>query len=136
VNGGSDNAVRAAIVVDPRRLALRVKRASSMRGYLRGETRRIIFKEGAAGLYKETSGCAQCAIDIVFTGAGVPRVWLQRPEADVCRRGRVAACIDSDAGNNRFRIVAAIHYNRLSLFVRHVLTHAEYDLWTRKNLNS
>ncbi|HYS65706.1 MAG TPA: type II toxin-antitoxin system HigB family toxin [Paraburkholderia sp.] len=34
------------------------------------------------------------------------------------------------------RIVAAIHYNRQSLFVRHVLTYAEYDLWTRKNLNS
>jgi mRNA interferase HigB len=41
-----------------------------------------------------------------------------------------------DVGGNRFRIVAAIHYNRQSLFVRHVLTHAEYDLWTRKNLNS
>jgi mRNA interferase HigB len=41
-----------------------------------------------------------------------------------------------DVGGNRFRIVAAIHYNRQSLFIRHVLTHAEYDLWTRKNLNS
>ncbi len=38
-----------------------------------------------------------------------------------------------DVGGNRFRIVAAIHYNRQSLFVRHVLTHAEYDLWTRTN---
>ncbi|RKE35665.1 mRNA interferase HigB [Paraburkholderia sp. BL23I1N1] len=41
-----------------------------------------------------------------------------------------------DGGGNRFRIIAAIHYNRQSLFVRHVLTHAEYDVWTRKNLNS
>ena len=41
-----------------------------------------------------------------------------------------------DVGGNRFRIVAAIHYNRQSLFIRHVLTHAECDLWTRKNLNS
>ena len=41
-----------------------------------------------------------------------------------------------DVGGNRFRIVAAIHYNRQSWFVRHVLTHAESDLWTRKNLNS
>ncbi|HEY4296944.1 MAG TPA: type II toxin-antitoxin system HigB family toxin [Paraburkholderia sp.] len=37
---------------------------------------------------------------------------------------------------HRLRIVAAIHYNRQSLFVRHVSTYAEYDLWTRKNLNS
>ncbi|WGS51433.1 type II toxin-antitoxin system HigB family toxin [Paraburkholderia sp. D15] len=41
-----------------------------------------------------------------------------------------------DVGGNKFRIVAAIHYNRQSLFVRHVLTHAEYDLWTRKNSKS
>ena len=41
-----------------------------------------------------------------------------------------------DVGGNRFRIVAAIHYNRQSLFIRHVLKHAECDLWTRKNLNS
>jgi len=40
-----------------------------------------------------------------------------------------------DVGGNRFRIIAAIPYNRQSLFVRHVLTHTEYDLWTRKNLN-
>ncbi|WP_242665866.1 type II toxin-antitoxin system HigB family toxin [Paraburkholderia ginsengiterrae] len=40
-----------------------------------------------------------------------------------------------DVGGNRFRIVAAIHYNRQSSFVRHDLTRAEYDLCTRKNLN-
>jgi mRNA interferase HigB len=41
-----------------------------------------------------------------------------------------------DTGGDQFWIVAAIHYNRQSLFVRRDLTHAEYDLWTRKNLNS
>jgi mRNA interferase HigB len=41
-----------------------------------------------------------------------------------------------EVGGNRFRIVSAIHYNRQSLFIRQVLTHVEYDLWTRKNLNS
>ncbi|CAE6783626.1 type II toxin-antitoxin system HigB family toxin [Paraburkholderia haematera] len=41
-----------------------------------------------------------------------------------------------DGGGNRFRIIAAIHYNRQSLFVRHGSTHAEYDVWTRKNINS
>ncbi|MDE1009295.1 type II toxin-antitoxin system HigB family toxin [Paraburkholderia agricolaris] len=41
-----------------------------------------------------------------------------------------------EVGGKRFRIIAAIHYNRQSWFVRHVLTHAESDLWTRKNLNS
>jgi mRNA interferase HigB len=30
------------------------------------------------------------------------------------------------AGNN-YRLIAAIHFNRGKVFVRHVLTHAEYD---------
>lgn len=34
-----------------------------------------------------------------------------------------------DIGGNKYRIVAAIHFNRQMLFVRHVLTHNEYDEW-------
>lgn len=32
---------------------------------------------------------------------------------------------------NRFRLIAAVHYNRRRVYVRHVLTHADYDkgLW-------
>ena len=33
---------------------------------------------------------------------------------------------------NSFRIVAAIHYNRGKLYVRHVFTHAEYDRWSTR----
>jgi mRNA interferase HigB len=29
---------------------------------------------------------------------------------------------------NKFRLVAAVHYNRRKVYIRHVLTHAEYDL--------
>jgi mRNA interferase HigB len=32
-----------------------------------------------------------------------------------------------DIGGNKFRLVAAIHFNRGKLYVRHILTHAEYD---------
>jgi len=35
-----------------------------------------------------------------------------------------------DICGNRFRLVAAVHFDRQLLFVRHVLTHAEYDRWT------
>ena len=36
-------------------------------------------------------------------------------------------------GGNMYRLIAAIHYNRRKLFVRAVLTHAEYDrgAWKR-----
>jgi mRNA interferase HigB len=30
-------------------------------------------------------------------------------------------------GGNNFRLVAAIHYNRQKVYIRSVLTHAEYD---------
>jgi mRNA interferase HigB len=35
-----------------------------------------------------------------------------------------------DVGGNKYRIVAAIHYNRRKLYIRHVLTHADYDRWS------
>lgn len=37
-----------------------------------------------------------------------------------------------DIGGNKFRVIAAIHFNRQMLFVRHVFTHAEYDLWSAR----
>jgi mRNA interferase HigB len=30
---------------------------------------------------------------------------------------------------NKYRLIAAIHYNRQILFIRHVFTHPQYDRW-------
>ena len=35
-------------------------------------------------------------------------------------------------GGNRVRLIAAIHYNRKKIYIRAVLTHAEYDEAKRK----
>jgi mRNA interferase HigB len=35
-----------------------------------------------------------------------------------------------DIGGNKFRLITAVHYNRKKVYVRHVLTHAEYDRGT------
>ena len=32
-----------------------------------------------------------------------------------------------NVAGNRYRLIAAVHYNRRRIYVRHVLTHAEYD---------
>jgi len=32
-----------------------------------------------------------------------------------------------DIGGNKYRLIAAIHYNRRKVYIRAVLTHAEYD---------
>ena len=36
-------------------------------------------------------------------------------------------------GGNKYRLIAVIHFNRGIVFVRHVLTHAEYDKGKWKN---
>ncbi len=36
-----------------------------------------------------------------------------------------------DVGGNNFRIVAVLHFNRQRLYIREVLTHAEYDRWSK-----
>ena len=35
-----------------------------------------------------------------------------------------------DIGGNKFRLIAAIHFDRSVLYVRHIFTHAEYDRWS------
>jgi mRNA interferase HigB len=39
-----------------------------------------------------------------------------------------------DIGGNKYRLIAAIHYNRRKVYIRAVLTHAEYDrgAWKRR----
>lgn len=38
-----------------------------------------------------------------------------------------------DIGGNKYRLIAAIHYNRRRVYIRHVLTHAEYTRGDWKN---
>jgi mRNA interferase HigB len=39
-----------------------------------------------------------------------------------------------DVGGNRYRIAAVIHYDKQRMYVRQVMTHAEYDrnVWRKK----
>lgn len=36
-----------------------------------------------------------------------------------------------DIAGNNFRVIAALHYNRQKLYIRHVFTHAEYARWNK-----
>ena len=44
------------------------------------------------------------------------------PNAD-----RVKGKLVFNIGGNKYRLIAAIHFNRKIVFIRHMLTHAEYD---------
>lgn len=82
----------------------------------------------------------------VHKDAEVPlRTWLT-----VCKRthfenfshlGRSLPGIDKvgiftvfNIGGNKYRLITVIHFNRRKIYIRHVLTHKEYDLghWKRE----
>ena len=44
------------------------------------------------------------------------------PSAD-----KVGDLIVFNIGGNKYRLIASIHFNRNKVYIRHVLTHAEYD---------
>ena len=44
------------------------------------------------------------------------------PSAD-----RVGNLIVFNIGGNNYRVIASIHFNREKVYIRHVLTHAEYN---------
>lgn len=44
------------------------------------------------------------------------------PSAD-----KVGDLIVFNIGGNKYRLIASIHFNRGKVYVRHMLTHAEYD---------
>ncbi|MBF0202362.1 MAG: type II toxin-antitoxin system HigB family toxin [Desulfamplus sp.] len=44
------------------------------------------------------------------------------PSAD-----KVDDLIVFDIGGNKYRLIASVHFNRGKVYIRHVLTHSEYD---------
>jgi len=42
---------------------------------------------------------------------------------------KVGAYYLFDVGGNKYRIVAAVHFNTQRIYIRAVMTHKEYDSW-------
>ena len=49
------------------------------------------------------------------------------PSAD-----KVGDLIVFNIGGNKYRLIASIHFNRQKVYIRHILTHSEYDRGTWK----
>ncbi len=43
------------------------------------------------------------------------------------RADKVGELVVFDIGGNKWRLIASIHFNRTKVYIRHVLTHPEYD---------
>jgi len=72
------------------------------------------------------------------------RAWLRRVKkadwkqfadvrADYPRADQVGKFTVFNIGGNKFRLITVIHYDRGKVFIRHALTHAEYDRGDWKN---
>lgn len=55
------------------------------------------------------------------------------PSADLVSIGKGKKLTVFNIGGNNVRLIAAIHYNTQKLYIRHILTHAEYDKDRWKN---
>jgi len=55
--------------------------------------------------------------------------WTKFPDvlADYNSADQVGRFVVFNIGGNKYRLIAAIHYNRQIVFIRYVLTHKEYD---------
>lgn len=53
-------------------------------------------------------------------------------KADFGSADQVGRLTVFDIGGNKYRLIAHIHFNRGKIYVRHVLTHPEYDKGTWK----
>ncbi|MFY9261724.1 MAG: type II toxin-antitoxin system HigB family toxin [Gallionella sp.] len=49
------------------------------------------------------------------------------PSADVVKDVQGRSLTVFNIHGNKYRLIAAIHYNHNILYIRHILTHAEYD---------
>lgn len=38
-----------------------------------------------------------------------------------------------DIGGNKYRLITFVSYSAQRVYIKHVLTHQEYDLWTKQN---
>lgn len=48
---------------------------------------------------------------------------------------KIGALYVFDIGGNKLRLIASIHFNRQKLYIRHILTHKEYDDGKWRKLN-
>ena len=85
-------------------------------------TRKRINEFG--GLYPDSKGPLSAWYAIVDKTAFKSFADLRKtfPSADM-----VEDKVVFNIGGNKYRLIAAIHFNRGKLYIRHILTHAVYD---------
>ena len=87
-----------------------------------------IISRKALRMFAQRHPDSQSALDawfrIVRTNQFANLVDLRRvfPHADL-----VGELVVFNIGGNKYRLIAAIHFNRQKLYVRHILTHDEYN---------
>ncbi len=79
-----------------------------------------------AAVHREAAAPLQAWRKIVQTGTFVNYADLKRA---FNATDKVGDFYLFDLGGNKYRVISAIHFNRQTLFIRHVFTHKEYNRW-------
>lgn len=74
--------------------------------------------------YRECASALDAWYRVMKRGSYLNFADLKRTFGSVDKVGRLFVF---DIGGNKLRLVAAIHFNTGKVFVRHILTHREYD---------
>ena len=125
--------VQRAVSEDPRWTRAPVSRASTPRTLdahltLRYHRRVHIITRKRLAEFARTHPAARAPLNAWFAivrktdYASFAGLRITFPSADQVGRFTVF-----NIGGNKFRLIAAIHYNRQKVYIRHVLTHAEYS---------
>jgi mRNA interferase HigB len=77
------------------------------------------YKAASTGTYKNFAELKQ-------TFKGVDYVSVEKKNKSTNQKEKKEFYV-FDIGGNKYRLVAAIHFNRQRLFIRFVMTHEEYD---------
>jgi mRNA interferase HigB len=82
--------------------------------------------------YPDAQGPLRDWFNIMEKQVFMDPVSLQEAFASVDQVGNLTVF---NIGGNKYRLIASIHYNRHKVYIRNVLTHAEYDRndWKRRN---
>jgi mRNA interferase HigB len=77
-----------------------------------------------AARHPDSEGALQAWYRILKTNHFATLVDVRRvfPQADL-----VDNLIVFNIGGNKYRLIVAMHFNRQKVYIRHVLTHTEYD---------
>ena len=83
--------------------------------------KKILVTHGGSFHSDDVFACA--TLSILLERQKEPFKIIRTRDVEIIKKGNYVF----DIGGNKLRLIASIHFNRQKLYIRHILTHKEYD---------